>query len=92
MKKVIIMHIEDCPYCRQARKAAAELYGENHDFLNIEIEWIDEKRHPEIAEALDYYYVPSAFADGQKMYEAHPGESYEECKDALRKAFITALD
>ena len=92
MKKVVIMFLKDCPYCKNARKATAELYGENHDYLNLDLEWIDEERHPEVADSLDYNYGPSLFADGVKLYEAHPGESYDECKDALRKALTEALE
>ena len=92
MKKVMIMFLADCPYCKNARKASAELFGENHDYLNLDMEWIEESRHPEIADNLDYYYVPCVFADGEKVYEAHPGESYEECLDSMRIAFNKALE
>ncbi len=30
------------------------------------------------------------FVDGEKIYEAHPGEPYEECYAAVEKAFKVA--
>ena len=39
-----------------------------------------------------YYYVPSIFVDGTKVYEAKPGESYEECKQHVETAFRAAVE
>ena len=93
MEKLTVFYLDDCPYCRNARKAFAELAAETPEYGETEVEWIEESRHPEIAEGRQYYYVPTIYAGETKLYEAHPGEPYAECKanvkaalDAVRRA------
>lgn len=92
MKKVTVLHLDNCPYCRNAKRAMEELKAANSEYAKLDIEWIEESRQPELAKpyAKDYYYVPSVFVGGEKIYEAHPGESYEECHTAVEKAFRVA--
>ncbi len=70
-----------------------ELKAENGEYGKLEIQWIEEEQQPEQAKAYaqDYYYVPSMFVDGKKLYEAHPGESYEECKAMVQQVLDAAL-
>ena len=91
MKKVTAFYIEGCPYCKQAREALKELYGEIAEYSAVKIEWVDENLHPEISAKYDYYHVPSMFIEGEKKYEAHPGEKYEECRDNVRRVLEEAL-
>ena len=91
MKKISVLKIQHCPYCEQACKAIDELKLQNKDFSSIEVEFIDENLQPELAEKFaDYYYVPSMFIGGKKIYEAHPGESYSECFENVKKVFQVA--
>ena len=85
-----IFYLENCPYCRQAKRAVEALKEEHEAYGNIRLTWIEESREPDIAEQYDYYYVPSIFRGKEKMYEAHPGESYEECKTQIQKVFDAA--
>ena len=55
------------------------------------MEWIEESRQPSLAQSYDYYYVPTVFLSEQKLYEAHPGESFDACKDELRRCLDQAL-
>jgi len=80
-----------CPYCANAKKAMQELKEENQNFAGLEVEMINENEHPEISAKYDYYYVPTFIVDGRKVYEAHPGERFEECKEKVREVFETAL-
>lgn len=92
MKKIVLLKIQGCPYCEQAYKAIDELKAENKNFSVAEIEIIDENLQSELAEKFsDYYYVPSMFVDGKKIYEAHPGETYAECLENVRKVFQAAI-
>ena len=92
MKKIIVIKMQGCPYCEQAYKAIKEVKSENKNFAAAEIEFIDENLQLEIAEKfIDYYYVPSMFVDGKKIYEAHPGESYAECLENVKKVFQAAV-
>ena len=91
MKKIVLLKIQGCPYCAQAYKAIDQLKAEDKNFSAAEIEIIDENTQPELAEKFsDYYYVPSMYVDGKKIYEAHPGETYEECLANVRKVFQAA--
>ena len=91
MKKITMLKIEGCPYCRQAFQAIDQLKNENENFAALNIEIID--NYSELAKpfAQDYYYVPSMFVDGKKIYEAHPGETFEECFANVQKVFQAAL-
>lgn len=92
MKKITVLYLDDCPYCHNAKRAMEELTAATPVYAKLDVEWIEENRQSELAKAYakDYYYVPSIFIDGQKVYEAHPGESYEECKNSVEKAFNVA--
>ena len=88
MKKITLIKIEGCPYCAAAFKAIDEL---KKDFSPT-IEVVDENLEPERVEKFtDYYYVPTMYVDGKKIYEAHPGETYDECFANVKKVFEVAL-
>lgn len=91
MKKLTLFYLEDCPYCRNARRALDELVKENPAYAGVAVDWIEESRRPELAEQYDYYYVPTVFAGETKLYEAHPSESYSDCKEKLRAALDAVL-
>jgi thiol-disulfide isomerase/thioredoxin len=90
MKKILAFYIDGCPYCRQARKAVDELKKETQ-YANLQIEWVNENQHPEISERYDYYYVPTMFVDDVKIYEAKRGETYEECRENVKRVFDSSI-
>ncbi|MFV0394827.1 MAG: thioredoxin family protein [Coprobacillaceae bacterium] len=67
MIKIFIL--EDCPHCKNARRWIEELYLEEPIYRDIEIEYIDEIKHSEIANTYDYYLVPSIYLDEKKVHE-----------------------
>lgn len=69
MKKVTMMYLKNCPYCKQAMKWMEELFQENPSYKDIEITYIEESEQPQIADSLDYWYVPTYFVDGIKLHE-----------------------
>ena len=91
MEKVLLFHLKNCPYCHNARRALSELADEDTKYETVDIEWIEENEHPELLGKFDYYYVPSVFYEGNKLYEAHPHEPYDECKAHLKAALDTVL-
>ncbi len=91
MKKITLFYLQDCPYCHYAKRAVKELTAENSAYDNIEIDWVEESRHPEISRNYDYYYVPTIFYGNDKLYEAHPSEKYEDCKRNVKSAFDKVL-
>ena len=63
----------------------------NPAYADIQIDWIEESEQPEIAQARDYYSVPTIFWQGEKLYEAHFTHSYETIKQNIRGAFDKVL-
>jgi glutaredoxin len=72
MKKVTMFYLESCPHCKKAFKMIEALKVKNHEYANIEIETIEESKNVHIAEAHDYYYVPTFYVDGVKIHEGVP--------------------
>ena len=91
MKKIIAFYLEGCPYCRQAKEALKELTNENEKYSSVLIEWIEENQHPEISEKYNYDYVPSMFIENKKIYEAHKGEKFNECKENVKRVLEYAM-
>lgn len=91
LKKITLLKIDGCPYCRQAFNAIEKLKSENETFATLNIEIIDNYSDSAKTFAQDYYYVPSMFVDGKKIYEAHPGETFDECFANVQKVFKAAL-
>ena len=86
MKKITMFTMESCPYCREALRFIEILYGENKRYRDIPFERIDEKKHPEVAEKYDYYYVPTFYVGETKLHE---GASDLQ---AVRRVFDAALN
>ena len=91
MKKITLFYLADCPYCHKARKALTELEAEKPAYREIEVEWIEESRQPELVKGHDYWYVPSMFAGDKKLYEADPSEDYASIKEHVRAALEAVL-
>ena len=92
MKSVEIFYLRGCPYCVKARKALEELKEENGDYGRVPIRWIDEAEEVDYAnEHDDYYYVPSVYYNSRKVFEAHPGDSFEKIRNGLKAALDKAV-
>lgn len=91
MKKVTCFYLEECPYCRQARRVIDDLIAEDPAYGEVEIEWIEENEHPEIIENYNYQATPTMFIGDDKMYEAHLFESYDECREHVMATLDAAM-
>lgn len=91
MKELTLFYLEGCPYCINAKRALEELRGEQTEYAAVPLKWIEESREPALADEYDYYYVPTVYLDGRKLYEAAPGQRYEEIRESLRRALDAAL-
>lgn len=89
MKQIELFHLTHCPYCVDARKAIEELKAEHPSYREIGVRWIEETEEAELADSRDYYYVPTIFFGGKKLYEAKPGHSYSTIKENIQIAFET---
>ncbi|MBQ6425221.1 MAG: glutaredoxin [Clostridia bacterium] len=92
MKPLTVMYLENCPYCRKARKAVDALIGKNPEFRSVPLTWIEESEQPALADSYDYWRVPSVFMGEEKLFEADPADTYDSLKEAFFQAFRTALD
>ena len=68
---------DTCMTIEQAKAAHPELQP-------VAIEMIEESEQPEVADAFDYYYVPTFYVDGVKVHEG--GIYPEEVEKILRSA------
>ena len=91
MKELELFYLRSCPYCIKARKAITELLEENPAFGELSIRWIEESEEPALLTGRDYYYVPSLFFQGEKLYEAKPAHDYEAIKENIRAALERVL-
>lgn len=90
MKKLTMIEMEGCPYCANAHRAMEALRTEGYE--GVEIDFIDENKEPAKTQpfAGRYYYVPSIFMDGEKLYEAQPGHSYDKIYAEVKRVFDAA--
>ena len=88
MKHLTMIEMEGCPYCANAHRAMDALRAEG-GYEGVTVDFIDENREPEKTQpfAGQYYYVPSIFMDGKKLYEAQPGQSYDKIFVEVKRAF-----
>ena len=88
MKELELFYLRGCPYCAMAKRALASLAEEDPAYQSVGVRWIEETDEPELADARDYYRVPSVFFRGEKLFEAKPGQNEAQIRAGLR----TALD
>ena len=69
MKKITLFVMESCPHCKQALRIMDSLFAENAAYRSLEIEKIDERVYPDIADKYDYYYVPTFYVGDAKLHE-----------------------
>ncbi|MEE1227947.1 MAG: glutaredoxin [Lachnospiraceae bacterium] len=79
MEKIRVFYLDNCPYCKNAMRAFFELKNTDDKYHDIDIDWVNETSSPQIADQYDYWYCPSMFLGKEKLYEAQPGETYEQC-------------
>ena len=91
MKPILMFYLDDCGYCHKAHQALDELREENPAYAGIPITKVEESRQPDLADQYDYYAVPTFYIEGEKIFEAHIGMSYENIKDEVRRVLDTAL-
>ena len=90
MKKLTMIEMEGCPYCANAHRAMEALRAEGYEA--VQVDFIDENKEPAKTQpfAGQYYYVPSIFMDGEKLYEAQPGQSYDKIYVEVKRVLDAA--
>ena len=84
MKNVKLFYLKNCPFCMKAIGYIDALKAQHPELADVEIEMIEESEQADVANAFDYYYVPTFYVDGGKEHEG--GIYPEEVEKILRKA------
>ena len=84
MKPVKLFYLRSCPFCKKALRYIDEARAAHPELAAVGIEMIEESEQPEVADAFDYYYVPTFYVDGVKVHEG--GIYPEEVEKILRSA------
>ena len=84
MKDVLMFVLPGCPHCKLALKFQEELMDANPAWRDIPIRIVDESLEAAFADAHDYYYVPTWYVDGEKVFEGHAEK--EDVEKVLRLA------
>ena len=94
MKTLTMIEMQGCPYCANAHRAIDALRAEGGAYAAVPVDFVDENRETERTQpfAGKYYYVPSIFMDGEKLYEAQPGQSYDKIYAEVKHAFEAACE
>lgn len=91
MREIEIFYLTGCPYCKNAKRAVAELLQEEPAYEELALRWIEENEEPVLADSRDYFRVPSLFYRGDKLYECSPLHGYDAIKAHIKAAFDRAL-
>lgn len=92
MKTLTMIEMQGCPYCANAHRVIDALRAEGGAYAAVPVDFVDENRETERTQpfAGKYYYVPSIFMDGEKLYEAQPGQDYDKIYAEVKRAFDAA--
>ena len=85
MQKVLMMILKDCPHCHKALALMEELKTEHPEYGKAEVRIADESVETELAESMDYWYVPTFYVGDKKVHEGVP------TKENVEKVFKEAL-
>ncbi|HBP38008.1 MAG TPA: thioredoxin family protein [Clostridiales bacterium] len=69
MAKIKLFKLRYCGFCREALRYLEDLQNTNPAYRQLDIEIIDEAEQRRIANAHDYYYVPTFYMDDVKIHE-----------------------
>ena len=84
MKPVKLFYLRTCPFCKKALRYIEEAKAAHPELAAVEIEMIEESERADVADAFDYYDVPTFYVDGVKVHEG--GIYPEEVEKILRRA------
>lgn len=90
-KEIVYIFMQGCPYCRRADTVMEELRKSRPEYGDVKATKLEDGSPEAQKYGKDYYYVPSMFVEGKKLYEAHPGETEDECREMVRKVLAAAV-
>ena len=84
MSDILMFKMSTCPYCKKAETYIADLLSQEK-YSDIVIARVDENKEPEVADMYDYFYVPTFYIKGEKVFEGAAGY------DDVKRVFDLAL-
>lgn len=84
MKDILMFILPGCPHCVLALKAQEQLLAEHPQWRSIPLRVVDESKEKAFADDHDYYYVPTWYVGGNKVFEGHAEK--EDVEKILRLA------
>ena len=87
MQEILVFVLEHCPYCKQLKRILAD-WKDRPELEGVQFRFVDEEKNPELVKQYSYYYVPTLFADGRKLYEAQPSHSEPVMRELLEQQLI----
>ena len=91
-KGLLLFYLPGCPYCRQAETLIAGLMAEHPEYAAVPLRRVNELTERRLAGQYDYWYTPSLFLDGEKVYEADSRDGADTVRDKLADVFREALE
>lgn len=85
MEKVTLFYLKGCPHCKKAFAIMEELKKEDK-YKALEVVPIEEREQADIANEMDYYYVPCFYMGNEKLHEGIVTE------EDVREVFDTCLN
>ena len=89
---LLLFYLPGCPYCRQAETLIAQLLAEHPEYAAIPLRRVNEITERAFAGRFDYWYAPSLFLDGEKLYEADARDGEKTVREKLTRVLETALE
>ena len=74
MTDILMFMMSSCPYCKKAEKYMAALM-KDPKYADLQIARVDENKEPEVADMYDYFYVPTYYIKGEKVFEGAATEA-----------------
>ena len=71
MREILLFILPGCPHCELALRLQEELLREHPQWRDIPLRIVDESRERAFADGHDYYYVPTWYVGGEKVFEGH---------------------
>lgn len=81
-----MFYLEFCPYCREVFTWIDQLKEEYPALQEVEVSYLDERKHQELSDSLDYYYVPTFYYKDEILHEG------AMTKEGVLNVFQQAMD
>jgi len=72
MQKLLMFYLASCPHCKRAFAYEEELKKRRPELAQVEVERVEERENPQLADQYDYWYVPAYFLGKECLFSGSP--------------------